>query len=385
MIRGFLVSFRLLLLLLPLLVVAQAAFAEEKLMRVDFSVQALRDSNFSRAEENDDAEQVSLSAARVDLSTSYSQQKWTGFWRASQYRHQENTDFNSLLNEGGANWSGNITSKVNFVVDGVRNVYLADRLEFFEKDLVTKDEAKAVLGYGNDEKLSFRFGARQGRQAHSNTQRENLNFNEDDLFTEVGYSTANRSTIILRAASGSREYPNNLISIPLDDLNYDYRQLELETLWIASPKTKISSSFTAFDRIGALNDSSGLFMSIDIEWAATPKLRFNSGFLVKQPPIGETLEQVSKAKTVFLTGVWQLTTKLSFTSGLSGTLQQILVSDVSDSREERVYSATPVAINFKLANNLSIRFDSKWIRRESTLSYRDFIDRQAAVGLFFNF
>lgn len=365
---------------------SQSLAGESDPFQASASVQGLWDSNFSRSPLND-SEQTILSSAGLSFDDTFGRQRLVAKWRGTHYQYDKHEDFDGTTNTGQLNWKGLFGSQFNTDINFLRNEYQVDRLEFFGKDIVTRDDLRAKLGYGNDNKLSFHVGGRQSSQTHSNNVRNTLDFDEDEAFVDIGYQTNNKSNIFLRYKSGERVYTNP-IADPLSpnfgvDLDFDFKQVELEGEWVLSPKTSISALVARYKRDGSINDASGSLASISAEWQATEKINLKSGYTFNEPAIGETSDSPSRVKTVFVSALWKFSSKLSFGSSASySTLNYEKVS-AELVREEKSYNLSPLTVVFDSGRHWQVRLDSGWRKNESPLAYRNYVSRQATAGLFF--
>lgn len=372
--------------LMSCIVSVQCAAAEDSPLQATASVQGVWDSNFSRSPVAD-SEQTLLSTAGLSFDESFGRQRLIAKWRVSHYQYDEHTDFDSTTNSGQLAWKGLFASQINTDLDLSRNSYQVDRLEFFGKDIITRDDLRARIGYGNDNKLSFHLGGRQSTQTHSNYSRNSLDYDEDEAFVDVGYQTSNKSNLFLRYKSGNRVYDNpNLDPLlnPLGgNLDFDYKQVELDGQWIVSPKTNISALIARYKRDGSVNDASGSVATLSAEWQATEKINFKTGYTFSEPAIGETSDSPSRLKTIFVSALWQFSNKLSFGSSAAYSIINYEKAPLELIREEKLYNLLPLTIVFDSGRHWQVRLDSGWRKNESPLAFRNYVARQASAGLFF--
>ncbi len=358
--------------------------ADDGPLQLTASVQGIWDSNFSRSPLND-SEQITLTSAGLGFDDTFGRQRLIAKWRANHYKYDEHPDFDSTTNTGQLAWKGVLGSQFTTDVDFQRNAYQVDRLEFFGKDIVTRDDLRAKIGYGTN--LSFHVGARQSKQTHSNVSRNYLDYEESEGFVDVGYQTSNKSSIFLRYKTGDRQYlhvnPDSLANPFGSDLQFDFDQVELEGQWVVSPKTSISALVARYERDGGINDASGSLASISAEWQATEKLSVNGGYTLNEPAIGETSDSPSRIETVFVSALWQFTNKLSIGSSASHSVIDYEKLAPALVRQEKLYNLSPLTVTFDSGRHWKVRVESGWRRNESPLAFRDYTSRQVMAGLFF--
>lgn len=385
---------------------ASLAIAQEEYpdrFSIGASIQQLWDSNYSRTPEEEE-EEITISAASVRFAHKISRQDFKVNWQVMRYDHNERIDLDATINEGSALWQGEWGRRFSTEVSWIRDSYLVDRLEFFDKDIVERDDVSGKIVYGTGHRMTFGVGARQGKQTHSNWQREGLDYEEDEVFVEIGYQTGINSTVTARFKDGERTYPNDVAvvvppglepdpivdpsfeDIRFGELDYDYQQAELEINWAASEKTNIIANLDYFNRDGVRNTGSGMQTGIEINWEMTPKVALAGGYSYKQPAIGETSDSPAEIHTVFFDATWQWTEKLSLATGARySEFEYATWNSPGPSRNESLYQISPLKINFAVADYLSLRFTSNWTDRESPLVYRDYTATQLALGAFFRF
>ena len=354
------------------------------------SVQGVWDSNFSRSPLND-SEQTILSSAGLSFDDTFGRQRLIAKWRGNQYQYDVHPDFDGTTHSSQLAWKGLIGSQFNTEVEWLRDSDLVDRLEFFGKDIVSRNDLQAKLGYGNDRKLSFHVGGRKTNQTHSNDTRTSLNFDEEEAFADAGYKTSNKSSVFIRVRSGSRTYVNNppsdtaLGDTPPGSLDFDSDQVELEGVWAVSPKTNISAVVASFKRDGVVNDASGSLATLSADWQATEKIKFNAGYTLRQPAVGETSDSPSQIQNIFASVAWQYSAKI--TVGSMARYSEIDYKSLSPElmRTERLTVLSPLTFSYSSGRHWLIRVDSGWRKNESPLAYRNYISRQVSLGLFFTY
>ncbi|GGY74426.1 hypothetical protein GCM10011613_19800 [Cellvibrio zantedeschiae] len=374
-------------LLLLSLASTQCLAADDGPLQLNASVQGVWDSNFSRTPLND-SERTVLSSAGISFDDTFGRQRLIAKWQARHYEYDKHPDFDATTDTGQLSWKGLFGEQFNTDVDFSRNSYQVDRLEFFGKDIVTRDDLVAKIGYGNDRRLSFHVGGRKSTQEHSNYQRNSLDFEEEEGFADVGYQTSNKSNVFLRYKSGNRAYTNPLID-PLTgspvnvDLDFDYQQLELDSQWVLSPKTTFSALVARYKRDGSINDATGSVASLGVEWQATEKINLKGGYTLNEPAIGETSDSPSRVKTVFVSALWQYSSKWSI--GSSAAYSVIDYGNLSPDliRKEKLHNFMPLTIVFDSGHHWKVRLDSGWRKNDSRIAVRNYLSRQVSAGLFF--
>ena len=358
--------------------------ADGKVLQLTASVQSVWDSNFSRGPQ-DDEEQLTLTAAGLSFDKNFGRQRIIAKWRGAHYRYDEHPDFDGSTNNAQLQWKGLIGSQINTDVEWLRDSYLVDRLEFFGKDIVTRDDVQAKIGYGNNQRLSFHVGGRTSGQSHSNDTRIGLDFDEDEGFVDVGYQTSNKSSLFLRYRAGARTYVNPPPDRNPDELDFDYDQVELEALWSLSEKTNISAVVASFKRRGLVNDASGSLATLAANWQATEKLSFSGGYTLRQPAIGETSDSPTKIHNVFASAAWQYSSKISFSSVWRYSVLDYEKVSPELVRTEYRYNFSPLTVSYDSGNHWQVRVESGWQKNDSPLAYRDYVSRQISAGLFFRY
>ena len=382
--------------IVSLCIFTQSVLAQDKVISAGASVQQIYDSNFSQSQLEDE-EQITAVAAGIGFNKTFSRQQIVARGGVSRFEHNTYSEFDATISDAQFNWKGKWFSQFNTEVEAVRDERLAERLEFSEKDIVTRDHAKVKLGYGNDGRLAFHVGAKGIQQTHSNILREPLDFTDDLVFADAGYKTASNSTFVLRVTSGDVQYLNedseitrNAGIIPdmkyvASDLDFKYRQYELESVWTISPKTDITFTLAQLDRDGFINDGSSEVASIDVHWELTPKFNLQGGYSYRQPPVGETSDSPTKVHAYFISAFWDLTEK--FTLSSSAKVREKNFEDVTGelSLTETLYNITPLVITYVPTHALSIVLETGWRKNKSPIDYREYTSYQSALSLKFRY
>ncbi len=370
----------------------ESAAGEEKLVNAGVSIQQIYDSNFSQ-NQIEDEEQITLSSVGASVNKKFSRQQLVARGRLSNYQHNTYTDFDATVRDAQFNWKGKWFSQFNTELDAVRDERLAERIESFEKDIVKRDDAKVKLGYGNDGRLSFHVAAQQVKQGHSNYLREPMDYKEDIAFADAGYKTASESTVVLRFTSGDRIYINEDSEISRNtgateditylasDLDFKYRQYELESVWALSPKTDLSITVAHLDREGLINDGASQLATLGVKWEITPKFNLQGGYSYRQPAVGETVDTPTNVQAYFVSALWQLSSKISLNS-IANVREQEYEDDNGElTRTETLYNISPLVITYAPTYALSIVLETGWRENKSPISYREYSAFQAALSL----
>lgn len=367
------------------------AVAQDDLLSVGASVQQIWDSNYARTPE-EEADQITLASASVGLDKTLSRQRFLARWKGERYEHEERTDLDATVHDALVAWRGQWGSRIKTNLEWARNAYLVDRLEFFYKDIVARDDVKAEVSYGAGHRLTLSLGARQTTQTHSSDLREGLDFDEDEAFFAVAYQTGIKSTLAARVRSGQREYPNEELIMPADgeefiagQLDFDYEQAEIQATWVASPKTSLSATLGYFNRDGFVNTRSGALASVEAEWEMSPKVQLTGGYTFTQPAIGETSDSPTNTHSVFFDAQWHWTEKIAI--GAVARVAEYQYDTVSSgpARDETLYHVTPLRVTYDPSETFSIRLAGGWTDRQSPLTYRDYSSAETTLGIFFRY
>ena len=367
----------------PLASAKENVLSNNDVLNLDLSVQHLWDDNFSRTQEPE-ADEITTSSASILFNKKIQKQNLHLSWRAVDYRYDQRGDLNAVTQEGEAKWLGQWGSRIKTDIEWTRSSHVVDRLEFADKDIVVRDDAKAMIGYGTGDRLTIYIGGRQTKQKHWNDLREDLDYDEDEAFIEGTYKTALKSTLTLRYKSGKRVYPIVSLNNPRD-LDYDYDQIELESNWVLSQKTSISGLVAAYNRDGVVNDGSGGLVDLAFNWSPTEKLLFTTGVEYKQPAVGEIIDTPSEIKTGFFNAYWQITSKIKLGTDVRYSHQTYDQTSLVEERTEELYNYSPITIIYTPWESTQLRLDTTWVDNQSPVLYRDFVSKQVMLGLRWRF
>lgn len=350
------------------------------------AIQHTYDSNFLRSPEEAE-EQITRAGAGVRFNKQISAQKVSLSFNGSQYRYNERDELDGSALEGRASWRSQFSSNFSSQLDFQRDEAPVDKLEFVGKDLVAREDANIRLSLGDSRRFGLILGAHQMDNTHSDEERASLDFQDQDLFSEIRYRSAS-SWIGFRYRAGDRRYET---PIPiLGDLDFEYRQVELETEWTLTPKTKLTGLIGYFDRTAKFesangNDGEGSLASINLEWAMTEKLIGELTYRFNQPAIGETSDAPSEVSDTALIFQWRFSPKVQI--GFGGGYSELDYEDsaVVTERTERNLTVTPLLISWSYSEALMLRLTSQWMDRRSPIYQRDYQGYSAALALAFHF
>ena len=341
------------------------------------------DSNFARSADVD-SEHYTHSTASLSVNQRLSKQQVSLGLTGHDYRYAERDDLDESFYEGYANWRSSWNTRLKTSVSWMRDAYAVDRLEFADKDVVSRDDFSGEVTVGGGGSLSFTLGAREVAQTHSNEEREGLDFDEAEGFASVNYITANKSFLSLRYREGEREY----INLSPDEsarLDFEYRKFELEGLWALTHKTQLGFTVGGFDRDGEVNAGSGTQALIDFDWAMTEKLKLSLQYNHSEPAIGESSDSPSDIRGSKMTLGWEPSEK--WTVSISAGYSRLAYPQQEElpERNENLTVVSPFAITYRFSDMLRVLIDSQWVDRESPLDYRDYDYALGSVGLNFKF
>jgi len=355
------------------------------------SLQHMWDSNYAHTPEKN-SERIALLTAFIDVDKTFSSQRVIARWNGRRYEHDRRTDLDATLHNGQFALKSHWTNRFQSEIELTRDSYAIDQLEFRDKDIVKNDDATVKIGYGGGHKLTLSGGVRQVRQIHSNEQMQGLNFEDEEGFVEVAYRTGIKSTLAARVRSGERHYPNDHLRITPDDLervagdlDFDYEQVEVEGVWIASPKTSFSTTLAYFAREGVINNSDGLLVSTEANWEMTPKVQLSGGYSFRQPAVGETSDSPADIHLLYVDASWQWTAKISVGTGARIIEHRYEGLSPGPNRNESLYNATPLKVTYAPTESISLRLTTGWTDRQSSLDYRNYTSAEASVGAFFRY
>lgn len=362
---------------------AQTADQDALVFSVGF--QHLYDSNFFRSPAEIE-EEVTRARAGIRFSKQFSAQRLTLSASGSQYRYAEQDTLNASALEGQLMWHSQLTTNVSTQLDWKREEAPVDKLEFIGKDLIAREDANAHLSFGDSKRVGFTLGYHQLNTLHSNLERRELNFQDQDFFSEVRYKLASGSWFGLRYREGNRQYEMSTQS----NLDFDYRQWELETAWMFTSKTKLTGLVGYFDRAAESdvlidNNGDGMLSSVKMEWAISEKLMTEISYRFNQPAIGETSDAPAEVSDTSVLLQWQFSPKVQLGFGASYAELDYAERVAMTARTERNLTITPLQISWFYSDAVNLRLTSQWMDRSSPILERDYQGYSAALALAFHF
>lgn len=336
------------------------------------------DSNFSRTAEASD-EQIGRALVGLGFNKTISAQQIAFKISTSQYRYAERDYLNENSWEGSASWRSQFRHSLSSAFNIERNETPVDQLEFTGLDMVAKEDANARLFLGDSHRLGFVVGAHQLRQSHSNSERQYLDFDDQDLFAEMRYRAPGSSQISLRYRSGERNY--EFPALLTQDLNFDYRQWEIETGWKLTPRSELTGVAGYFEREGATNDDEGALASLTWVWQTSAKLATEIGYSLNQPALGESTDSPLEINNSSITFRWKFSTKLQWSASGSYTEFEYDNPESESPRIERNITVTPVALEWEVSESLRLRLVGQWVERRSPILIRDYEGHIITGGL----
>lgn len=364
---------------------SQAQTSNQDALVFSLGLQHLYDSNFFRSPAEIE-EQITRVGASISFRKQVSSQRLMLRAGGSQYRYAEQDVLDASALEGELMWHSQLTANISTQLDWRREETPVDKLEFIGKDLIAREDANARLSLGDAKRIGLIMGAHQLKARHSNVERRELDFQDEEFFSEVRYRMDSGAWIGLRYRNGNRQYE----VLNLRNLDFDYRQWELEVAWTLTPKTKLTGLAGHFDRAAKFdtttdNDSNGLLANIKLEWAVTEKLMLEANYRFSQPAIGETSDAPAQVADSSVLLMWQFSPKvqLGFGAGYAEFDYDERVSTAA--RTERNLTFTPVQISWSYSEAVSLRLTSQWMDRSSPVLERDYQGYSAALALALHF
>lgn len=363
-------------------VCSSAQLVDQGPLAFSAGVQHTYDSNFLRSPDEIE-EQITRAGAGVRYNKQISAQKIGLSISGSHYYYAERDELDGTAIEGKVSWRSQFTSNFSSQLDFQREEAPVDKLEFIGKDLVARDNTNVRLSLGDSKRFGLILGAHQLDNTHSNDERASLDFQEKDFFSEIRYRFAS-SWMGLRYREGDRRYETS--SPILGNLDFDYRQVELETEWTLTPKTRLTGLVGYFDRAAKSenangNDGEGTLASLKLEWAITEKLVSELTYRFNQPAIGETSDAPSEVSDTALLFQWQFSPKVKIGFGGSYAELNYEESAVVTERIERNITVTPILVSWSYSEAILLRLSSQWMDRHSPIYERDYEGYSATLAL----
>lgn len=363
--------------LVPLWLICSTTVAQDR-FTLGIGAKEYWDSNFARSADVD-SEHYTQSMLSLAANQRFSKQHLAASLRGFRYDYAERDDLDVDFYEGQASWRSGWSTRLKTALTWNRDAYPVDRLEFSGKDVVALDSTKGLVTLGVGGNISIGAGARQSTQSHSNSLRQSLEFDEDEVFAEISYHTSNKSSLTARVRDGERIYP---FPDPINprDLDFDYQQRELEAAWAPSAKTLLSATVGQFERIGEVNEGVGAQALIDATWNVSKKLSLTLGYTHSEPAVGETSDSPFKVQAGEIKMVWEPLSKWAVSMSARYGEQSYPQRGQEPARDEIINAVTPLALTYRFSELLTIRLDSQWVDRESPVLYRDYDYALASLG-----
>lgn len=336
------------------------------------------DSNFSRTAEASD-EQIARALVGLGFNRTVSAQQFAFKVSTSQYRYAERDYLDESAWDGSASWRSHFSHSLGSAFSIERTEAPVDQLEFTGLDLVAKEDANARLLFGESQRLGLVVGAHQLRQSHSNSDRQYLDFEDQDLFAELRYRAPGTSQLSLRYRTGERNY--EFPALLAQDLNFDYHQWEIETGWKLTARSELTGVAGYFEREGATNDDEGALAGLTWTWQTTAKLATEIAYSLNQPALGESTDSPLEINNSSITFRWKLSTKLQWSASGSYTEFEYDNPGSESPRIERNIAVTPVALEWELSDSVRLRLVGQWVERRSPIVARDYEGHLITGGL----
>ena len=362
-----------------------AQTADQDALVFSVGLQHLYDGNFFRSPAEIE-EEVTRASAAIRFRKQFSSQRLLLSASGSQYRYAEQEALDASALEGQLIWHSQLTTNISTQLDWQREETPVDKLEFIGKDLVAREDANARISFGESKRLGFTLGYHQLNTRHSNVERRELNFQDQDFFSEVRYKSALGSWLGLRYREGNRQYE----MLSQRSFDFDYRQWEIETAWKMTSKTKLTGLVGYFDRAAKSdvltdNDGDGMLTNLKMEWAISEKLITEISYRFSQPAIGETSDSPAEVSDTSVLLQWQFSPKVQLGFGASYAELDYAERMAMTARTERNLTITPLQISWFYSDAINLRLTSQWMDRSSPILERDYQGYSAALALTFHF
>lgn len=367
------------IIVMPVVGLANANVADLDRFTLQLGAKEYWDSNFSR-NADEDSEHYTHSTIALALNERMSKQQFSVGVIGNYYQYAQRDDLNVNFYEGKANWRSNWSPRLKTAIDWTRDAYAVDRLEFVDKDVVARNNLTGQVTLDVGKNIGITLGARDIGQTHSNELRESLDYDEEEGFVAVTYSTANESSLSVRLREGAREYVHPEPDA-LQVLDFDFRQVELEGLWAMTRKTQVGFTLGRFKREGDVNAGTGTQALIDFDWAMSEKVKLSLRYSQSEPAIGETSDSPSEVRSSRATLDWEPSSKWLFSMAAGYSKQAYLQRLDEPARDEKITTISPFSLTYRFSDKIRINLDSHWVDRQSPLLYRDYDYTQANVGV----
>ncbi len=337
---------------------------------VDVDYSALNDSNFSRTEQGHE-ETIHLLGLGVMGAADLSKQQLKVALKFKQLYYDTNQALDASYVLGDANWRGQIGNKILLDAAIKRDAYAVDPLEYKGKDIVGKNEFIARAGYGTREKLSLWVGGTEINQTHSATEREILDFDQQEVFAEFIAQKGASFQHQLRASNGERRYKTGVSSAG-DFIDFDYRQYSYDLKLIKNTDNQFSLGIARFDREGEINSDTGVLWHAQWLWQLTAKVSLQLGYEVNEPAAGEEIEFPTELNDTSVALRWQVSPRWRVESHFAYSEQQYISQITQAERDEKWQRWRPLVLVYSGVKNFSVRLEAELYDRQSTLAFRDY-------------
>lgn len=368
--------------LLPLWLICSTAVAQDR-FTLGVGVQENWDSNFARKPDVD-SERYTKAVVSLSANQRFSKQQLALNVSGNRYEYDQREDLDADFYDGSASWRSDWNTRLKTSLAWGRDAYPVDRLEFSGNDIAARDQSKAQVTLGTSKHFSIGAGASRVVQTHSNSLRQNLEFDEDEAFIEVSYKTSNETSLSARVRDGERIYPYPDPNEP-QTLDFEYQQRELEGSWAPSSKTRLTATVGQFERDGEVNEGVGTQSLLNFSWDVSEKVGLSLGYSQSEPAVGETSDSPSDIRTGQFRLTWEPSAKWAVGMGASYAEQSYVQAVEMPERDETITSITPLSLTYRYSESLAIRMNSQWVDRESPLLYRDYDYALGSLGLFLSY
>jgi len=369
-------------MLLPMWLICSTAVAQDR-FTVGVGVQENWDSNFARSPDVD-SERYTQSVVSLAANQRFSKQQLALNLSGSRYEYDQREELDTDFYEGQASWRSDWNTRLKTALTWGRDAYPVDQLEFSDNDVVARDQAKAQVNLGTSKHFSIGAGVSQVQQAHSNSLRQYLEFDEDEAFVEITYKTSNDTSLSARVRDGERLYPYPDPNEP-QSLDFQYQQRELEGSWAPSTKTRLTATVGQFERDGEVNEGVGTQSLLNFNWNLTQKLELILGYSYSEPAVGETSDSPEDIRAGQFKLIWEPNDKWVISMGASYTEQSYLQVVEEPARDETITSFSPLSLTYRFSELVAIRMNSQVVDRESPLLYRDYDYALGSLGFYLSY
>ncbi|WP_323815154.1 hypothetical protein [Cellvibrio sp. NN19] len=334
--------------------------------RAEYS--ALYDSNFSRSEVEQD-ETIKIAALKVNADQKFSKQNISAILQFNQLDYETDKSLDSSYATGEFNWQGQMAKKILFDANATRDAYAVDPLEYKEKDIITRNEYFARVGYGSREKLSVWIGGVNIKQNHSAYEREILDFEQPAAVVEITMFQSQKLQHNLSFTKGERSYKTGM-NIQGNIIDFDFSEIEYDLDWKMSERNQISLGVAGFEREGDINSDTGLLANVRWMWKPRSKLSLLLGFDLNQPAAGEEIETPTEVRNTSVGARWQLSDRWRLEADFLHSEQDYINQTTYEERGEKWQRWRPLVIIYSGPKWFSARLETELYERRSSAVYR---------------